>query len=859
MNFQRGSGLLDALSQNSARHSAATLIIAFLCVAFSILGITRLRPDASLESMLSWDDPAAKAMARVMNNFGTMENLLLLVTLPESKLTSQSEPDISSLIAFADRFETAVQASEKATGLIDDVTYRVDPQTRRYFESVLIPAGLYYLDDREFEAFKDRLSEDQIEQQIRRNEAMIAAPGPAADALAKVILQDPLRLHEFIQNRAASQRPFDTFGGSDAFISKNGRSLLIRIAGKHPPGDLDFSARLTATAQFLAADVNTDALEIQAAGAYAIAAAAAESIRRDMIASVIGSVLCMQILFLLAYRNIFHFALAFLPVAVGILLGFGIYSLIDSDISPMIAVIGAVLAGLGIDYTVHFLSHYEMERSLGRSSLQAAGLTAARIGPALLAAWATTLIAFIAIRFSSVQALRDFALLGALGLTGTLAASFTVLPALLAICDRSGEVRSSAVSRLNVYPILKLLARYRISTMVVGIGLLMAALVVLLSAKGSIFSLESDLSVMHPKPNSPLDAQALIAERFGSSMDPMIVHLTADSPPRLVSLAHEMEDRLSDKALRIIGLSALLPDPSRFADRVEEIHSFDIDSAIARFNAAVNQSIFDPVVYEPYTEFLRRLFRNHSPPTIESLLPYRGLSGLILPRSAWMENFAPPNEAITLLFFRDPPADRASRDARISAVRGDLQDLPGVTLTGMSVLAHDTEQAVRQDLPRLLLIALVIVVLYLIVHFRNIGDTILALSPAAFGLAVLLAAMHLAGQKFNLINLIALPLLIGIDVDYGIFLVSLARARPQDSDPESDLISRIAPSCHAILICAATTIFGFGSLIFTSVPAIASLGFSVGIGVAASAVGTLFLVPVIFIRSIEHPTLNVQR
>ena len=180
-------------------------------------------------------------------------------------------------------------------------------------------------------------------------------------------------------------------------------------------------------------------------------------------------------------------------------------------------------------------------------------------------------------------------------------------------------------------------------------------------------------------------------------------------------------------------------------------------------------------------------------------------------------------------------------------MRDVLADLPVATLTGLSVIQLDTEQTIHRDLPRLLLVAGGLVGLYLLVYYRSITDTLLAALPTLFSFAVLLAFMRVAGQELNLMNLVAIPLLIGIDIDYGIFLVSLARRSLRDG---TDLTEGIASSCHAIGVSAISTIFGFGSLISTSVPAIRSLGWAVGVGVAACLVGTLFLLaPILIARS----------
>src|SRR5204863_3489592 len=131
-----------------------------------------------------------------------------------------------------------------------------------------------------------------------------------------------------------------------------------------------------------------------------------------------------------------------------------------------------------------------------------------------------------------------------------------------------------------------------------------------------------------------------------------------------------------------------------------------------------------------------------------------------------------------------------------------------------------------------------------LVHFRSIAATLLAMVPLVFSLACLVALMRLTGQKLNMMNLVAIPLLIGIDVDYGIYLVSLARRSMREG---TDLTAGIASTCHAVCVAALTAALGFGSLAFTSVPAIRSLGWAVGIGVAACLFATLMLLAPILI------------
>src|SRR5438045_3219666 len=130
---------LDALTW-PARHPRSALLIAAGLALVSLLGIRRLHADPSLEQMFSRDDPAAQSAVRVLNDFSAAEELLLLVTAPDD--ASQDK-----LLAFAKRLDDAVKNSPDAAAMTDGIVYRIDPQMRKFFEEVVAPEGLFYLDD----------------------------------------------------------------------------------------------------------------------------------------------------------------------------------------------------------------------------------------------------------------------------------------------------------------------------------------------------------------------------------------------------------------------------------------------------------------------------------------------------------------------------------------------------------------------------------------------------------------------------------------------------------------------------------------------------------------------------------------
>src|SRR5699024_5912729 len=128
-----------------------------------------------------------------------------------------------------------------------------------------------------------------------------------------------------------------------ALVSPDGKALLIRLPGRGPVRDMEFTKAFVGKMRTLASGANSDGLQLDFSGAYAIAAESERNIRSDAISSTFTSMLYLTILFCVMYRGpIKLFLLAFTPVALGNLIGFGLYATWTTALTPMTAVIGAM-------------------------------------------------------------------------------------------------------------------------------------------------------------------------------------------------------------------------------------------------------------------------------------------------------------------------------------------------------------------------------------------------------------------------------------------------------------------------------------------------------------------------------------
>jgi predicted exporter len=120
-----------------------------------------------------------------------------------------------------------------------------------------------------------------------------------------------------------------------------------------------------------------------------------------------------------------------------------------------------------------------------------------------------------------------------------------------------------------------------------------------------------------------------------------------------------------------------------------------------------------------------------------------------------------------------------------------------------------------------LLISYVAVYALLYPRYRQASWRVLA--PTAMATMLTLALLGIAGQGLQLFHLLALMLLLGIGVDYGIFL-------QEELDSQRD-----GTAWLAVGISALSTLLSFGLLGLSKTPALRAFGLTMAMGIGAVA------------------------
>ncbi|MBD3391244.1 MAG: MMPL family transporter, partial [Chitinivibrionales bacterium] len=134
------------------------------------------------------------------------------------------------------------------------------------------------------------------------------------------------------------------------------------------------------------------------------------------------------------------------------------------------------------------------------------------------------------------------------------------------------------------------------------------------------------------------------------------------------------------------------------------------------------------------------------------------------------------------------------------------------------------------------LIGAVAILAFLLLDFRSLKYTLLAMVPLAAGAVWMIGLMAAFGIKFNFANFMCLPLILGIGIDDGVHILHRYAKEGRGSLP---MVMRYTG--RAILLTSLTTMIGFGSWATASHRGTASMGQVLFLGVGTCFLSSVFM------------------
>jgi len=157
------------------------------------------------------------------------------------------------------------------------------------------------------------------------------------------------------------------------------------------------------------------------------------------------------------------------------------------------------------------------------------------------------------------------------------------------------------------------------------------------------------------------------------------------------------------------------------------------------------------------------------------------------------------------------------------AVRAAVEDLPGVHLFDQREFLNDVYREFRVTTVRQIFLGNLLVIGLLLLRYRRLRPALAAFLPSALVFFVLLGSFAALGVETNLLHVVGLVMVLGMGVDYGVFVVDSA------SDPEE-----MGTTMLSTFLGSITTVFTFGVLALSAHPALRALGVTIGGGILLS-------------------------
>ncbi len=541
------------------------------------------------------------------------------------------------------------------------------------------------------------------------------------------------------------------------------------------------------------------AAEVLAIGVSLYAAAAAAQGQHEMHTIGVGSLVGIVLLTLFAFSAIRPRLLVTLSIAIGLLAAVSVCALMFERLHLITLVFGASLVGVAENYGTNYFSN-----RLGRDPSDRWNMLREQ-GPVMWLAMLTTAIGYALLALTPFPGLRQIAVFSAVGL---LAAFVTVLwwfPFLDGGTMGTTRLAFWIGSRRALWPAL---GRNRFTFI---FSLLAITLLALGAYAGRV---NDDIRLLQNAPPELIEQQLRIGKLLQLPSPGQFYLVQGNSPEEVLTREEALKAGL-DNLQSMGGLSGY----QAISDWVPSARQQQVDAttvqrvvygdagvralAMSKLGEAVN-----PTAVPAQPEPLRVDAWLNSPASE----PFR---------QQWLGRFADGYASIVLLRGIDG-ADKLERAAQLAP------GVPGVRWVDTVAEVSGVMARYRYRMGGVIAASYCLVFAALAWRFGRRAWR--ALLPTTLASGLTLSLLALMGQPLQLFNVLALLLILGMGVDYGIFMLE---------QPDRDAIRPFL----SVTLAAASTLLAFGLLALSATPALRAFGLTMLFGIGLSWLLTPLFLP----------------
>jgi predicted RND superfamily exporter protein len=626
--------------------------------------------------------------------------------------------------------------------------------------------------------------------------------------------------------RAGAARP-------TPLLSKDGRLQILVVRTRFAAGEVSRNAATLAAVARAAEEgrrAGGGAVRVGITGDVVNTAAEHEALLGSMLHATVFTVVIVAAGMLLFFGAPAAVGALLAALALGALGTFAFARLAIGHLNLATAFLAPIVVGNGINFGIILLARYFEERRRVGMSEPTLALAAALKGSfgGTLAAALTASVSYAALLATDFRGFRHFGVIGGVGILFCWAATFLVLPAALAALEARGLAGGRSPARLG-RGLVRLVPRRRRAVV----------LAVLIAVGGSAVGacryigsrpFEDDFKNLRSSGPDSVETRrwnAKIDAAFGRGLSGATV-MALPTRERALAVAERLRaaDRDKPAAERLFATVSTLadlvpPDQDEKRALLADIRRLLTDATLATLDPADRDAA-----------------RALKPPADADLAP---VTDADVPAAlAWPYTERDGARGRLIVAMRGPGFDlwrTEDLDRFVGTFRG-LGLGADVIVGGNAFVQHDIVGSVYRDGPRATLVAAagaVLIVLFVLGVTRQAAVTLLC---GASGVLLLLTAANALGIRINFLDFVALPITIGIGIDYSVNIASRHRAEGRGSS--GAILTATGP---AVALCSYTTVVGYASLLFSANQGIRSFGFAALIGELTCVGAAVLLAP----------------
>lgn len=608
-------------------------------------------------------------------------------------------------------------------------------------------------------------------------------------------------------------------GGNSA--GKGGEMTWVLVSGELARSAFDPTVQQGLQASLPVAEAEMQrrwpGIQVLRAGAVFHATAARASAEREMHVIGVGSLLGIILLLLLVYRSPGPLALGLLSVGVGVCVAVLTTTWVFGRLHLMTLVFGASLIGEAIDYAIQYFS-----ARLGAGSGWDARRGLATVFPALAVALATSVVGYAALALTPFPAMRQIAVFAISGLAAAWLTVLLVLPWWLRhaqswtpglLLEMPG--RWLHLWRAHVTP--------RAFLIFAGLALLVAA------SGGARLTADDDIRQLIQSPPDLVAQEQQLRALTGLEAGSQFYLIEGDSVEQVLQREEALASLLAGRGIELQGLSRFVP-----SCRQQQLDRQRLRDALPAARQVLDDTGFHA---EAVADWAGTVGQQHSCLSAQTWLD----SPLSTPfRHLWLGRAGQGVAAGVATGVATLALPSGYRE--VATLAEASRGLPGVTLVDKPGAVSRLFAEYRRLGIYVLAAATLLIFAVLAWRYGPRGAAAV-LAPVLLAQALTLGLLGHAGVVLNLFNLLALLLVLGVGINYAIFLFEGARAG------EAQPASREAATLVGVALSAATTLLSFGLLSLSSMPALSGFGITLALGVGIA----VLLAPAVLVLTKHAP------